>query len=126
MKLLVLMVSLLTTTAAIAGCPAIRVFAHSTIKKCEYKKDPSGALLEIESSRAEVKKTKIFFSHKDASVCNNFKVNGDYCLELNQWCIMSGNPPHGVRYILGQFTNGKCTSAQQDIPHIGSPPTRAP
>ena len=126
MKLIALIIFLLTTITASAGCPAIRVFAYSTIEKCEYKKDPSGALLEIESSRAEVKKTKIFFSHKDASVCNNFKVAGDYCLELNQWCIMSGNSPHGVRYTLGQFTNGKCTSAQQDIPNTVSPSTRAP
>lgn len=105
---------------AYAGCPAMGVQdVNVIIQTCEDKTNPNGSVIELvvdkqvgQSLGMNVKakeKLSVFLFEREKLECKKIKLNQTYCVSLQKWCIMAGNPPHGKNTTLYNLKSGACT-----------------
>ena len=116
-----------------AGCSAMGIQnGNVEILKCSYSDvKPIGAAMDVNinysnemrmgEQSAKDMKAKIFLYSEDKEVCKKYELNKKtYCMELQQWCIMTGDAPLGARFTVGNVRADKCPKKTQNPMNIPS------
>ena len=126
--LLLLNIILFYTSSANAGCPAMGIRnANVEIQNCSYGDGKqAGAAMDVNISytnetwmaeqTAKEMKAKVFLYSKDKDICKKYELRKKtYCMDLQQWCVMSGPAPREARFTVNKVSTEKCPVNQNPM-----------